>query len=177
MGPKTMRPNTILGLAHCFGDNIDTGQIIPGKFMISTRLEDMAPYAMHGVDPEFAKRVRPGDILVAGRNFGCGSSREAAPNVLRGCGVRAVIAESFARLFFRNAINLGLFVVECPGISKAVSSGDQVRYDPATGTIENLTRAWQGQGTVLPDFLMQILEYGGAAEAYRASLREGPKRP
>jgi len=163
----------IVGRAHCYGNNIDTGAIMPGKFMISTRIEDMAPYAMEGIDPDFTKKVRPGDVIVAGRNFGCGSSRETAPAVLRACGVQALFAESFARIFFRNAINLGLMVVECPGISAGVSSGDQVRYNPATGEVENLTKAWRGQGTILPDFLMRILEHGGASEAYRAGQLRG----
>ena len=157
----------ITGAVHRYGNNIDTDVIIPGKYMSSNRLEDLLPHTLEGVDPEFASRVRPGDLVVAGSNFGCGSSRETAVTTLKGCGVRAVLAESFARIFFRNAINLGLLVVECPGIATAVATGDEVRYDPATGAVENLTRPWRGQGTVLPRFLMEILAQGGAVQAYR----------
>lgn len=139
--------------------------------MSSTRMEDLLPHTMEGIDPEFPKRVRPGDLIVASTNFGCGSSRETAATLLRACGVQAVIAESFSRIFFRNAINLGLLVVECRGISGAVTAGDEVRYDPSSGRVENLTKPWVGRGTVLPEFLMQILVHGGAIEAYRDSLR------
>lgn len=163
----------IVGRAHCYGNNVDTDAIIPGKYMHSTRVEDMLPHTMEGIDPEFVKRVRPGDVIVAGANFGCGSSREAAPALLRGCGIQAVIAESFARIFFRNAINLGLFVVECPGIAGAATSGDEIRYDPASGKVENLTRPWSGQGTILPEFLRGILAHGGAIAAYRARAAQG----
>jgi len=162
------QPQAILGRAHCYGNNVDTDAIIPGKFMNSTRIEDMLPHTMEGIDPEFIKKVQPGDLMIAGSNFGCGSSREAAPALLRACGIRAIVAESFARIFFRNAINLGLLVVECPGIAAAVSAGDQVKYDPVSGAVENITRPWRGQGTVLPDFLRDILASGGAIAGYRA---------
>jgi 3-isopropylmalate/(R)-2-methylmalate dehydratase small subunit len=164
-------PNLIVGQAHCYGNNVDTDVIIPGKYMSSTRIEDLLPHTMEGIDPDFPKRVRPGDIIVAGTNFGCGSSREAAVALLRACGIQAVIAESFARIFFRNAINLGLFAVECSGISGGVKAGDQIRYHPSSGLVENLTRPWQGQGTVLPAFLMDILNQGGAIEAFRRNLK------
>lgn len=157
----------ITGKAHCYGDNVDTDVIIPGKYMSSNRLEDLIPHALEGIDPDFPKKVNPGDLIIAGKNFGCGSSRETAVTVLRGNGIRAVIAESFARIFYRNAINLGLLVVECPGISKDVSPGEQIRYNPGDGTIENLTRGWVKQGTVMPGFLMNILDQGGAVMAYR----------
>jgi 3-isopropylmalate/(R)-2-methylmalate dehydratase small subunit len=161
-------PPPIIGRAHCYGNNVDTDAIIPGKFMNSTRMEDLLPHTMEGIDPDFVKNVGTGDVIVAGSNFGCGSSREAAPALLRGCGIKAILAESFARIFFRNAINLGLLVIECPGIAAAVSAGDQVKYDPASGMVENLTRPWSGQGTVLPEFLRDIVAFGGAIEAYRA---------
>ncbi len=164
------QPHPIIGRAHCYGNNVDTDAIIPGKFMNSTRMEDMLPHTMEGIDPDFIKKVLPGDLIVAGSNFGCGSSREAAPALLRECGIRAVIAESFARIFFRNAINLGLLVVECPGISASASAGDQIKYDPDSGAVENLTHPWRSQGTVLPDFLRHILAHGGAIEAYRARV-------
>ena len=168
-------PTQIVGRAHGYGNNVDTDAIIPGKFMNSTRIEDMLPHTMEGIDPEFIKKVQPGDLMVAGSNFGCGSSREAAPALLRACGIRAIIAESFARIFFRNAINLGLLVIECPGIAAAVTSGDQVKYDRASGTVENLTRPWRGQGTVLPEFLREILASGGAVAAYRARVQGQPR--
>jgi len=161
----------IVGRVHCYGNNVDTDVIIPGKYMSSTRLEDLLPHTMEGIDPEFPKRVRPGDLIVAGTNFGCGSSRETAVTLIRACGVQAVIAESFSRIFYRNAINSGLLVVECPGVSGAVTAGDEVKYDPSSGLVENLTKPWIAQGTVLPEFLMQIVVQGGAIEAYRKSIR------
>ena len=161
----------IVGRAHCYGNNVDTDVMIPGKYMSFTRLEDLLPHTMEGIDPEFPKRVRPGDLIVAGTNFGCGSSRETAVTLILACGIQAIIAESFARIFYRNAINLGLLVVECPGILGAVTAGNEVKYDPSSGLVENLTRPWIGQGTVLPEFLMQILVQGGAIEAYRKSIR------
>ncbi|MEW6047939.1 MAG: 3-isopropylmalate dehydratase small subunit, partial [Bacillota bacterium] len=157
----------IVGRAHCFGDNIDTDVIISGKHMISTELADMLPHLFEAIAPGFNNRVQPGDVIVGGRNFGCGSSRETAPALIKAAGIRAIIAESFARIFFRNAINLGLVAVECPNVSTGVSDGDVVRYDPATGVVENLTTSWRGQGTVLPDFLVEILLAGGAVEACR----------
>ena len=165
-------PNLIIGKVHCYGNNVDTDVIIPGKYMSSTRMEDLLSHTMEGIDPDFPKKVHPGDLIVAGTNFGCGSSRETAVALLRACGIRAVIAESFARIFFRNAINLGLMVVECPGISGAVTAGDEVRYDPSSGLIENLTKPWIGHGTILPEFLMQILSQGGIIEDYRHRIRK-----
>ena len=171
MGSVPLEP--IRGRAHCYGDNVDTDVIIPGKYMSSNRLEDLLPHTLEGIDPDFHKTVRPGDLIVAGRNFGCGSSRETAVSLIRSSGVSAVIAESFARIFYRNAINLGLLVVECPGVSRAVSPGDEVKFDPTSGIVENLTRSWQRQGTVLPPFLMDILAQGGVVEAYRSRARGG----
>ena len=165
----------IVGRVHCYGNNVDTDVIIPGKYMSSTRLEDLLPHTMEGIDPEFPKRVRPGDLIVAGTNFGCGSSRETAVTLIRACGIQAIIAESFSRIFYRNAINLGLLVVECPGISGVVTSGDEVKYDLLSGLVENLTKPWIGQGTVLPEFLMRILVQGGAIEAYRKSIRSNER--
>jgi 3-isopropylmalate/(R)-2-methylmalate dehydratase small subunit len=104
-------------------------------------------------------------------HFGCGSSRETAATLIRASGIEAVIAESFSRIFYRNAINMGLLVVECPGISKAVVSGEEFRYDPSSGLVENLTRPWIGQGTVVPEFLMRILAQGGIIEAYKNRIR------
>ena len=165
------RLKPIVGWVHWYGNNVDTDVIIPGKYMTSTRLEDLLPHTMEGIDPAFPKRVRPGDLIVAGTNFGCGSSRETAATLIRASGIEAVIAESFSRIFYRNAINMGLLVVECPGISKAVTSGDKLRYDPSSGLVENLTRPWVGQGTVVPEFLMQILAQGGIIEAYKNRIR------
>ncbi|HWQ20874.1 MAG TPA: 3-isopropylmalate dehydratase small subunit [Methanotrichaceae archaeon] len=146
----------IKGRAWIFGDDVDTDVIIPGKYLRTKDLSVLAAHAMEGLDPEFASSVRPGDVLVAGRNFGCGSSREQAPLALREAGVSCIIARSFARIFYRNAINVGLPVVEAEVIC---SQGDAVEVDLASGTVrvgDSTVR-----GTRMPDFLMEILQDGG----------------
>ena len=148
------------GVAHRFGDDVSTDHITSGRHRFLAR--DMAALAAHcleDVDPEFARRVRPGDFVVGGRNFGCGSSREYAPRVLQALGVRAVVARSFARIFFRNAINIGLPAVEAD--TDAIAAGDRLRLDLAAGTIEDLTRDLALRCRPYPPVMLAILQDGG----------------
>jgi methanogen homoaconitase small subunit len=146
----------IRGKAWIFGDDVDTDVIIPGKYLRTKDTSLWAQHVMEGLDPEFASQVRKGDVIVAGRNFGCGSSREQAPRALKEVGVDAVVAKSFARIFFRNAINVGLPLVEAEVECQA---GDVVEVNLAAGTVKVGDRVYQG--TRLPDFLMKILQDGG----------------
>ena len=157
----------IRGRAWKFGDSIDTDVILPGKYLTLTEPKELAQHAMEGLDPEFSRRVQPGDIIVAGRNFGCGSSREQAPLVLKHAGVRAVVACSFARIFFRNSINVGLPVVICPEAYEAVEQGDLLEVNLAEGTLKNLNKGMVFNFKPLPDFLLKILLDGGLVEHYK----------
>jgi 3-isopropylmalate/(R)-2-methylmalate dehydratase small subunit len=161
---------TLEGTAHVFGDHIDTDVIIPARYCTSYRVEDLAPHCMEDEDPTFAERVRTGDILVAGENFGCGSSRENAPLAIRGAGIAAVVAKSYARIFYRNAINIGLPILESPEIVDATSSGDTVRIDLASGRIENVTRGTAGQASPFPPLMREIIEMGGMVPYIRSRL-------
>ncbi|ADG13737.1 Isopropylmalate/citramalate isomerase small subunit [Methanocaldococcus infernus] len=154
----------IKGRVWKFGDNVDTDAILPARYLIYTEPEELAKYAMTGIDEEFPKKAKKGDIIVAGKNFGCGSSREHAPIGLKALGISAVIAESFARIFYRNAINIGLPLIECKDISKKVDEGDILEVNLKTGEIKNLTKGETYQGTKLPEFMMEILEAGGLME-------------
>ena len=146
----------IKGKAWVFGDDVDTDVIIPGKYLRTKDAQVWAQHAMEGLDPEFAAKVQKGDIIVAGSNFGSGSSREQAPRALKGAGVAVVVARSFARIFYRNAINVGLPLVEANVVCRA---GDMVEVDLKAGTVRVGENVYQG--TRLPDFLMEILEDGG----------------
>ena len=149
--------NPIIGRVWKFGDDIDTDVIIPGKYLRTKEMQTFAAHAMEGVDPEFAKNVKPGDIIVAGTNFGCGSSREQAPLALKYAGVACVIAKSFARIFFRNAINVGLPLLEA---DVDCQEGDEVRIDLLKGEV-TLPEKGIIKGNKLPDFLLEILTDGG----------------
>ncbi|MFA4935049.1 MAG: 3-isopropylmalate dehydratase small subunit [Candidatus Methanoperedens sp.] len=143
-----------------FGDDIDTDAIIPGKFLTINKPEELAKHAFEGVRPEFAGGVKDGDIIVAGFNFGCGSSREHAPLALRGAKVKCIIAKSFARIFFRNSINIGLPLLECPDTDK-IEEGDRIEVDFESGVITNTTKGETYQATPLPDFVRGIVDAGG----------------
>jgi 3-isopropylmalate/(R)-2-methylmalate dehydratase small subunit len=147
------------GTAHVYGDNIDTDRIIPGKYTKTLDMSQLAAHVLEDLDPEFRERVQPGDILVAGENFGAGSSREQAPIALKSAGVAVVVARSFARIFYRNAINLGLPVVEVP--DHDVESGHQVEVDLAAGVVHNLTTGKQVKATQMPGVMIDILDAGG----------------
>ena len=160
----------IEGGAWVFGDNIDTGFIMPGTYG-SLPDEELAQHVMSGVDPEFAGKVQSGDLLVAGKNFGCGSSRETAPRGLKYAGVGAVIAQSFARNFFRNSICIGLPVLICPGAGE-IETGDRLRVDPIAGKIENLTQKSRLEAEPLPEHLMVMIRAGGLVPYLRERAKE-----
>jgi len=146
----------IRGRAWIFGDDVDTDVIIPGKYLRTKDTHLWAEHAMEGLDPHFASDVKPGDVIVAGRNFGCGSSREQAARALKGAGVAVVVARSFARIFYRNAINVGLALIEA---DVSAQKGDIIEVDLANGTVQVGEQIYQG--TRLPEFLMEILKDGG----------------
>jgi 3-isopropylmalate/(R)-2-methylmalate dehydratase small subunit len=150
-----------LGRAFKYGDNIDTDVIIPARYLITTDERELAAHALEDLDPRFASAVRPGDIIVAGSNFGCGSSREHAPIALKGAGVGAVVASSFARIFFRNAINTGLPIAVAPDAVEATDDGDGVEIDSETMQIRNVTKGLTFEAEPLPDFVMEIVRSGG----------------
>lgn len=154
------------GKAFRFGDDVNTDYIISGKYKFKTLdMKELASHVMEDLDPDFAKRVRPGDFIVAGRNFGCGSSREQAPLAILNAGVGAVLAKSFARIFYRNAINTGLPVVECD--TDRIQAGDELAVDLAAGRVENLTRGEVLPVKPLPPVMLQILADGGLAAHLR----------
>lgn len=155
-----------------FGRNIDTDVILPGKWLSLIDPKDLAKHAMEGLDPAFPEKAKKGVIVVGDRNFGCGSSREQAPLALKYAGVQCVIAESFARIFFRNSINIGLPVIECRGIATAVKDGDEITVDLETGKITDTTTNQSLQGTKLPPFIMEILTDGGLIENLRKRMNK-----
>lgn len=151
----------IRGKVWRFGDNVDTDVIIPARYLNTTDPEELAKHCMEDADPEFAKKVKKGDIMVAGRNFGCGSSREHAPIAIKASGISCVVAESFARIFYRNAFNTGLLIIECPEAAKEAETGDELEIDIETGKIINHTKGKTYIIKPLPIFMKQILEDGG----------------
>ena len=161
---------TIKGKAHVFGPNIDTDQIYPGRYLELTRPEDIAAHALEGADPNFMRGMTPGDIVVSERNFGCGSSREHAAIALKHAQVGAVVAESFARIFFRNAINLGVPLMVVPGIASKVFPGDELEVDLAEGKVQNLTKKEMYRGEQLADHVLEILAHGGIKPIFRKRL-------
>lgn len=148
------------GRAWVFGDNIDTDQIIPSRFLVSTDPEELGENAFHDLRPEFCEDVQTGDFVVAGENFGSGSSREHAPLSLAGTGVAGIVAQSFARIFFRNCINLGLPVLICSEANR-IEDGDEIRIELQAGTVHNMTRGERYDAEPLPPFLENIVETGG----------------
>jgi len=154
----------ITGKAVRFGDNVDTDVILPGKYLVLTDPMELAKHAMEGLDSSFTRKVQSGAIIVAGRNFGCGSSREQAPLALKHAGVKCVLAESFARIFYRNSINIGLPVLECHGVSVKVEEGDELTVDIEKGVVENRMKKLTLQATQLPSFILEILGDGGLIE-------------
>lgn len=151
----------IRGTAFVYGANIDTDQIYPGGYLDLTDPELVAKHAMERVDPDFVKEVKPGDMIVAATNFGCGSSREHAAVALKASGIAVVLAESFARIFYRNAINLGLPLLVCPGLAGRVTRGDVLSVDMAAGTVINQTTGAAAAAQPLSAYVMAILENGG----------------
>ena len=156
-----MTERILRGRAHVYGDNVDTDAIIPGKYTKTLDLHTLAEHALEDLDPEFVRKMRPGDILVAGENFGCGSSREQAPLALKAAGVAAVIAVYFARIFFRNAINIGLPALEMKNC--VIATGDELVVHLRSGEVENQTRGLRCRAAPLPPVMIHILEAGGLA--------------
>lgn len=158
--------DSIKGKAIIFGKNIDTDQIYPGRYLELVKYEDVAKHAMEGADPEFFRRFVKGDIIVADKNFGCGSSREHAVITLKTAGVGAVIAPSFARIFYRNAINLGLPLVSCKDIIDFAAEGNELQLDLNAGLIKNITKGTEIQADPLPEFILDMIEQGGIKQYY-----------
>jgi len=158
------------GRAHVLPEDVDTDQIIPGEYLTTVPEEELGEYVLTGYDEEFPDRIEAGDVLVAGANFGLGSSREAAPVAIRNAGIGAVVAESFARIFYRNAINVGLPIARVTGITDAVSEGDTLRVDVGAGVVENLDTGESFSTVPLEGHLLEILEAGGLIQ-YRTQQR------
>jgi 3-isopropylmalate/(R)-2-methylmalate dehydratase small subunit len=161
----------VTGTAMKFGDNVDTDVILPGKYLVLIDPNDLAKHAMEGLDADFPAKAKKGIVVVGGKNFGCGSSREQAPLALKYSGVKCVLAESFARIFFRNAINIGLPAIECKGISAAVDNGDEITVDFEAGTIQDVTKGKSFQVAKLPPFILEILTDGGLIEYLRREMK------
>ena len=154
----------ITGQVIRYGDNVDTDVIIPARYLNTTDHQELAAHCMEDLDPSFVSRVKPGDIIVAGENFGCGSSREHAPVAIKASGIACVVAKSFARIFYRNAINIGLSIVECDADA---DDGDRLSVDFEQGRIENLTKGTERAFSAFPPFLQTLLQSGGLLSAVR----------
>jgi 3-isopropylmalate dehydratase small subunit len=164
----------IQGKAWKFGDDIDTDAIIPARYLNTSDPAELAKHCMEDADTAFAGKVAAGDIIVAGKNFGCGSSREHAPIAIKAAGVSCVIAPTFARIFYRNAFNTGLLILESAEAAAAINQGDEVRIDPATGRIEDLTTGQTFSARPVPEFMRGLLEAGGLMPYWKKRLaREG----
>ena len=162
--------NTIQGKVWKFGDDIDTDAIIPARYLNTSDPLELAKHCMEDADTGFAGKVKAGDIIVAGKNFGCGSSREHAPIAIKAAGVACVIAPTFARIFYRNAFNTGLLILESVEAAAAIESGHEVAVNPATGTIDDLTNGRQFKAQPIPDFMQKLLDDGGLIEHWRKRL-------
>lgn len=156
----------VSGKSYKYGDNVDTDVIIPARYLNTPDAAELARHCMEDIDPAFALTVKPGEIMVAGKNFGCGSSREHAPLAIKTCGVACVIAATFARIFYRNALNIGLPILECPEAAEAIKVGDVVAVDFDTGLITDETTGKTFQGEPFPPFMQELIAAGGLA-AYR----------
>ena len=150
-----------VGTVFKYGDNVDTDVIIPARYLNSSDPAELATHCMEDIDKDFVKKVKKGDIIVATKNFGCGSSREHAPIAIKAAGVSCVIAETFARIFYRNSINIGLPIVECPEAAKGIDAGDQVEVNFDTGVITNLTKGTTFHGQAFPEFMQKIIAAEG----------------
>lgn len=149
------------GFVHKYGDNVDTDVIIPARYLNSPDPKELAQHCMEDIDVDFVKNVKPGDIIVANENFGCGSSREHAPISIKASGISCVIATTFARIFYRNAINVGLPILECKEASQKIENGDKVEIDFDTGKITNVTKGETYQAEPFPEFIQNIINKGG----------------
>lgn len=150
-----------IGTVHVFPDNVDTDVIIPARYLNSSEPLELAAHCMEDIDPDFNKHIKPGDIIVAGSNFGCGSSREHAPIAIKAAGISCVIAKTFARIFYRNSINIGLPIIECPEASEEIRGGDRVEVDFKTGIITDKTTGKTYKGQPFPEFMQKLIDAGG----------------
>jgi 3-isopropylmalate/(R)-2-methylmalate dehydratase small subunit len=169
---KSMR-----GCAHKYGKNVDTDVIIPGKYCNLVDPAELGKHALEGLDPEYTAKMKAGDIIVADTNFGCGSSREVAPIAIKGSGTSAVIAKSFARIFYRNALNIGLPIFESPEAVDGIEPGDEIEVEPASGVIRNLTRGTSFQAAAFPPFMQSLIEAGGLQPYVEKRLAERQLSP
>ena len=156
------------GTAHKYGDHVDTDVIIPARYLNTQSHTELAAHCMEDIDKDFPKKNKPGDIMVAGLNFGCGSSREHAPIAIKAAGVSCVIAKNFARIFYRNAINIGMPILECPAASEGIGDGDEVSVDFDTGVITNITKNETYQAEPFPPFIREMIAKGGLMASLRA---------
>lgn len=159
------------GRVFKYGNDIDTDRIIPARYLNTSDPAELARYCLEDEDPSFASRVKPGDFIVAGKNFGCGSSREHAPISIKAAGITAVIAPTFARIFYRNAINTGLPILESPVAAESIRDGDEIQVDLSRGVIHNLTKKEEYQATSFPRFMQDLIAAGGLIEYTRAQIR------
>ena len=157
------------GFVHCYLDNVDTDVIIPARYLNTPDAKELAAHCMEDIDADFTKKVQPGDIMVAGWNFGCGSSREHAPLAIKTSGISCVIAKTFARIFYRNAINIGLAILECEQAADRIRPGDEVEVDFDSGVITNITRGESYQAQPFPPFIQNIIQQGGLMNAINSS--------
>jgi 3-isopropylmalate/(R)-2-methylmalate dehydratase small subunit len=169
--------NVIKGNVLKYGDNVDTDVIIPARHCNRFDPEHLAVHCMEDLDRDFLKKRRPGDILVAGNNFGCGSSRELAPLAIKSASISCIVAASFARIFYRNAINIGLPILECPEASVRLEQGDLIEVDTGSGSIRNLTRPETFRAAAFPETIQQIIDAGGIVEFVRKRLEARRKVP
>lgn len=161
------------GKAWKYGDDVDTDGIIPARYLTTTDPDALKAHVMEDLDRDFAGQVRPGDLMVAGKNFGCGSSREHAPLAIKAAGVSAVIAASFGRIFFRNSFNIGLPILESAEAAAGIESGDELEADLATGLIKDLTKGVEFQAQPLPEFMQELIRDGGLMENLKRRIAEG----
>jgi len=162
----------LTGFAHKYGDHVDTDVIIPARLLSSFEPAHLAAHCMEDIDRDFIKRVKPGDMMVGGLNFGCGSSREHAPVAIKAAGISCVIAKNFARIFFRNAINIGLPVMECSDAADDAETGDEIAVNFDTGEIVNVTKNKRYTAAPFPEFMQRIIKAGGLIEYTKTKLRE-----
>ena len=155
------------GIVHKYGDNVDTDVIIPARHLNTADHKELASHCMEDIDADFVNKVKPGDIMVGGDNFGCGSSREHAPIAIKASGIDCVIAKTFARIFYRNAINIGLPILECPEASEGIEAGDTVSIDFDTGVITNETKGQTYQAAPVPEFIKDIMAKGGLMKSLK----------
>lgn len=156
------------GRAHKYGDHVDTDVIIPARYLATQDPDELAAHCMEDLDKTFRQKSRPGDLLVAGLNFGCGSSREHAPIAIKASGISCVIAKNFARIFYRNSINIGLPILECPAASEGIDDGDEVAVDFDTGVITDVTKGETYQAEPFPPFIKDMVAKGGLMASLRA---------